>query len=196
MPTSNDSYWDELGVAWRATNADLNAITPKLKTRLRWQGFGMLAIVVVGIPLSVAGLILGLYTLWIGWAHHVWFFLTRGVAIVWMSYLLALASWSLHTGMRGYTGSLMEMIDGSIMRAEGLSRAVRMGYWGCAISVVFGVVGYGIRARFYHPAAMSPVGPLLLLGVSCMALYLYHWHVANDLARFKYLRGALARDTL
>ncbi|MGH8218863.1 MAG: hypothetical protein ACREUT_09915 [Steroidobacteraceae bacterium] len=196
MPTSNDAYWDELGIAWRATNPDLNAITPKLKARLRWQGVGMLGIAVVGIPLSLAGLILGIYTLWVGVSHHTWNFVTRGIAVIAISFVLALASWSLRAGMRGAPGSLMEMIDLAIVRAERLRHAVRMGYWACAIAAVFGLVGYAIRARFYHPAAMSPIWPLIFLGVSCVGLFLYHRHVGKDLARFRYLRRALRGDAL
>jgi hypothetical protein len=194
MPTSNDAYWDELGIAWRMTNPDPNVITPRLIARLRWQRIAMLGLVVAGIPLSIAGLILCVYTLWVGLSFHVWNFLTRGIAFLAISSLLALASWSVRAGLRAYTGSLMEMIDASISRAEGLSRSLRMGYWACAIAAAFGLVGYAIRAHFYHPAAMSPIGPLIFLGVSCAALFFYHRHVRSDLARFRYLRGALARD--
>ncbi|HWG77842.1 MAG TPA: hypothetical protein VN660_13775 [Steroidobacteraceae bacterium] len=194
MPISNDAYWDELGIAWRATNPDLNVITPKLMTRLRWQRIVMLGMMAAGIALSIAGLILGIYTLVAAFSAHIWNFVTRGLAIIVISLLFALASWSVREGLRTHTRSLMEMIDASISRAEGLSRAVQMGYWVCAVAAVFGLVGEAIRARLYHPAAMSPIGSLILLAVSCAALFFYHRHVRSDLARFRYLRGALRSD--
>lgn len=194
MPTSNDDYWDELGIAWRATNPDLTVITPRLMARMRWQRIGMLGMMAVGIPLSIGGLILGIYTLVAGFSFHIWNFVTRGIAVLVISLLFGLASWSVRGGLRAYTGSLMEMIDASISRTEGLTRAVRLGYWVCAVAAVFGLVGYAIRARLDHPAAMSPIGPLIFLGISCAALLLYHRHVRNDLARFRYLRHALGKD--
>lgn len=196
MPTSNDAYFDELGIGWRATNPDLDVITPKLLARLRWQRILMLSMITAGIALSIAGLILGIYTLIAAFSAHIWNYVTRGMAIIAISLLFALASWSVREGLRTHTRSLMEMIDASISRAEGLSRAVRIGYWVCAVAAVFGLVGEAIRARLYHPAAMSPIGSLILLAVSCAALFLYHRHVRSDLARFRYLRGALGSNEL
>jgi hypothetical protein len=189
----NDVYWDELGVAWRAINPEPSVIGPKLEIRLRRQAAAMLAIVILAVPLSIAGLALGIYTLWIGCAHGIWNFVSRGVALVAISSLLVLAAWSRRGSGRVDSSSLTDMLDLGIVQAGRFRRMVRTGYWTCGLAAVFGLIGYGIRVQLHRPPAMSPVEPLLLLALIAIALLLFGRRVRDDLARLKYLRGILSR---
>ncbi|HJS92591.1 MAG TPA: hypothetical protein VJ738_21665 [Steroidobacteraceae bacterium] len=191
--SSNDVYWDELGVAWRAINPEPSVIAPKLETRLRRQAAAVLAIMVVGVPLSIGGLVLGISTAWIGWSHGIWNFIARGVAIIAISSLLAIAAFSRRGSGRVDSSSLADMLDLGIVQAERFRRAVRAGCWACGVAAVLGLLGYGIRVHFYRPPAMSPIEPLVLLALLVIALYLFGRRNRDDLARLKYLRGVLMR---
>jgi hypothetical protein len=189
----NDVYWDDLGVAWRAINPEPRVIGPKLQTRLRRQAAAVLAIIMIAVPLSLAGLVLGIYTLWIGCAHGIWNFIPRGVALIAISSLLALTAWSRRGSGRVAASSLADMLDLGIVQAERFRRVVLTGYWACGVAAVLGLIGYGIRVHFYRPPAISPIEPLLLLALMAIALFLFGRRVRDDLARLKYLRGILTR---
>jgi hypothetical protein len=191
--SSNDVFWDELGVAWRAIDPQPSVIGPKLKTRLRRQAAAVLGIAIVGVPLSIGGLVLGIYTVWIGWSHGIWNFLSRGVALIAISSLLATAAWSRRGSGRVDSGSLVGMLDLGIVQAERFGRVVQAGYWACGVAAALGLIGYGIRVHFYRPPAMSPIEPLLLLALVVIALLLFGRRLRDDLARLKYLRGILRR---
>lgn len=191
--SSNDVYWDELGVAWRAINPEPSVIAPKLETRLRRQAAAVLGIIIVGVPLSIGGLVLGIYTVWIGWSHGIWNFASRGVAVIAISSLLAIAAFSRRGSGRVDSSSLADMLDLGIVQAERFRRVVQAGYRACGVAAVLGLLGYGIRVHFYRPPAMSPIEPLVLLALLAIALSLFGRRVRDDLVRLRYLKGILMR---
>lgn len=192
--SSNDVYWDELGVAWRAIDPDLSVIGPKLENRLRRQAAAVLGIMLIGAPLSVGGLVLGFYTLWIGWSHGIWNFIPRGIAVIAISSLLAMATWSRRGSRRVDSGTLADMLDLGVVQAERFRHVVLAGYWACAAAAVLGLMGYGVRDYWYGRPAMSPIVPLVLLALVAMVLLLFGRRLRADLARLRYLRGVLTRE--
>jgi hypothetical protein len=86
---TQDAYWDDLGVAWTVMSPQAQ-ITPQLKDRLRRQTLFTGAMLFAGLPLALAGVALGVWTIWQGAAVEAWFFVTRGIAIVIISLLSAL----------------------------------------------------------------------------------------------------------
>ena len=59
MTTPRDAYWDELGIAWCAIEPEVNAMTPRLEARLRRQSLLITAVLILGLPLIVAGMLVG-----------------------------------------------------------------------------------------------------------------------------------------
>jgi hypothetical protein len=194
MTKSFDAYWDELGVAWRAINPDPRIISPRLESRLRRQGLAAGGIIAVGLPMSIGGSVLGAYTIWYGWSTGTWNFVTRGIAIVAISWMLAVGAWSLRIGRRAAAGTLAEMIDLAISRAENARDAIRWAYYACAVGALFGLLGYLIRTHSGRPPAMSPVEPLVALALCSVALLLYRRHVLDSLKKFRYLQRALLTE--
>lgn len=194
MTSSTDAYWDQLGVAWRAFNPDSNAIAQRLRLRLRSQAMCANVLAFLGIPLSVATLALGVFTIWIGFSSGAWNFVTRGVALVAIAALLACASWSQRIGVRADTSTLAQMLDLVLLRTRKLRKATVMGIAMCAVAAVFGVAGYAIRIRIGHAPAMSPLEPLALLGLSSVALILYARRGADEIRRLSYLKRALVPE--
>lgn len=107
------------------------------------------------------------------------------------SSFLASAAWSRRGSGRVNAESLADMLDLGITQAERFRRVVLAGYGMCAVAAALGLVGYGIRVHFYRPLAMSPIEPLVLLGLAAVALLLFGRLVTSDLARLTYLRGLL-----
>jgi hypothetical protein len=195
MTTPPDAYWDELGVAWCAINPEINVIMPRLQSRLRRQSVLIMASIVIGLPLSVAGIVLGLGTIWIGWTTGTWNFVTRGVAIVAISIILSIAISSLlRVRASGDARALSEMIDLAIARAERTLIAIRLGFYACAVATVLGLLGTAIRTSLNRLPALSPIVDLAVLAIFALGLFLCGRQARINLARFRYLKRALASD--
>jgi hypothetical protein len=186
-----DAYWDELGVSWRAFNPDLTVIAQRLRLRLRSQAVCASALLVLGMPLSLAILVLGTFTVWLGASTGTWNFVTRGVALIVIAILLAFASWSQRMGARGEASTLSQMIDLAILRVASLRKAALVGIVICAVAAVFGTVGYVIRINMGRAPAMSPLEAWVLLVLAIAVLVLYRHRTAEELKRLRYLRRAL-----
>ena len=92
MTTPRDPYWDELGVAWSAINPDIDVIAPRLKARLRRQSLLITAgASLQGCLSALLAYFLGALTIWSGWTTGTWNFVTRGIAIVAISVILAIS---------------------------------------------------------------------------------------------------------
>jgi hypothetical protein len=195
MTLPRDAYWDELGVAWRAINPDVNVIVPRLKARLRRQSFLIAAGLIAGLPLSAAGLLLGLLTIWSGWNTGTWNFVTRGIAIGVVSLILATAT-SLLLPVRASDAvrAVSEMIDLAIARSQRTLLAIRLGFCACAVAAVFGLAGMAIRTYLTRPPRMSPLVDLAALAICALGLYLYGRQVKVNLDKMRYLKHALAVD--
>lgn len=188
MMEQNDAYWDNLGLAWTAIKPDPKVLMPQLRWRLRWQAMLMGGVVFGGVPVGLAGVGLGVWTIWLGSSVGAWHFVIRGVAIVLISTLAVGAAWSFRSALRDHTESLSAMIELALLRAEKWRLAIGLGYVICAIAAVLGLVGYGIRVHFGKPPAMSPIEPLVLLTAIVVILLLCHAAIRERVAKYRYLK--------
>jgi hypothetical protein len=191
----DEYYWDELGVAWCAVSPEIDAIVPRLTARLRRQSMLMTAAGVVGLPLSVAGLLLGMLTIWSGWTTGMWNFVTRGTAVAAMSVLAASAlSLLLSARASDATRALSDMLDLAVTRSERMLVLIRFGLYACIVAAVFGVVGTVIRTHIAAPPQMSPIVDVAILALAAVGLLLYARHTKATLARLRALKHALTKD--
>jgi hypothetical protein len=190
---TTDAYWDELGIAWKAAETDVTALTPSLKANIRRQSL-LIAVGGVGAAtLSLAGFVIGPLTIWIGVTGGTWHFVVRGIAILVVAAMLAASARAL-SSVRATDNALAlpDMIDLSIGRAVRMLRVIRLALLSCAIAGILGMVGAAIRSSISRPPAMSPLVDLALLALLAIGLALYRRGVRADLAKFEYLRRVLA----
>jgi hypothetical protein len=194
MTKSPDDYWDELGVTWCAIDPNISVIRSRLEARLRRQTEWITAALVIGLPLGVAGVLLGVVTICLGFLGP-WNFVTRGVAILAMSVILTLAVWSLQP-VRSVdtTSALSQMIDLAIDRAHRTLSVIRAGLYACAIAAVFGLVGTAIRTHFGNPPKLSPIIDLVIVALIALAFCLYGRQIRAEGAKYRTLKRALAVD--
>jgi hypothetical protein len=191
MTEPRNPYWDELGIAWTAIEPDLRANMPRMKRKLRWHALLTAVVVFGGIPVGIAGGVLGIWTLWVGLSAGIWNFATRGTAILVISLLVAGLGWSSRSALRDDTQTLSAMIELALLRAEKWYLAIRIGYVSCVVAAAFGMIGYGIRAHSGRPPAMSPVEPMVVLAVLAFVLVLLHRDVRGRITKFRYLKRLL-----
>jgi hypothetical protein len=193
MTGHSDKYWDDLGVAWRAIEIDIDAVTPRLRSQLRRQSLLIRAALVLGVPLAACGIVLGALTVWWGWTTETWNFVTRGIAIGVVSALVlkTLVSFvSIRTDADAR--ALAEMLDLAIRRARTTAVVIRVGLFSCAIAAVLGTVGAVIRTRAARPPALSPVVDVVVLVLVTAILLLYRQHTSVRLAKLRHLQEAIA----
>jgi hypothetical protein len=194
MTEPPDAKWDELGVAWRAIDPNISVIKPRLEARLRRQTEWITAALVIGLPLGVAGVLLGVVTIFLGFLGP-WNFVTRGIAMVAMSTILSLALWSLQPVRSiATTSALSQMIDLAIDRAQRTRSVIRAGFYSCLIAAVFGLIGTAIRTHLGNPPKMSPVIDLVIVALIALVLWLYGRQLRVELAKYAALKRALAVD--
>lgn len=193
MTTPRDAYWDELGIAWRAIEPELAILAPRIKARLRRQSWSITAVLIIGLPLSAAGFVLGAFTIWSGLATGTWNFVTRGVAIGLMSSMAAIAlSMLLPVRASDAAGKLSEMLDLAIARAQRVLATIRLGYYACAIAAVFGLMGAATRTYLTRPPQLSPAVDLAVLAIFALGLFLWGRRVRVNLEKLRYLKRVLA----
>jgi len=141
---TQDAYWDELGLAWTAINPEIMA--PRLKARLRRQTILGRLTVFGGLPLCMAGAVLGAWTLWRGATLEAWFFVTRGLAIITLSLLGGFAAWSFHAAGTDKSDSLAAMVALALRRAQARLVAIRLGLVGLGTTALLGSLGYVLRS--------------------------------------------------
>jgi hypothetical protein len=191
----DDGYWDDLGVAWRATNPDPSVIAPRLEARLRRQSALILTALLIGLPLTALGVGLGVFTIWRGWTTGTWNFVTRGSAIVAISILLAVAMWSLLTVRGGHEArALSAMLELLIARARRTLIVIRLGMAACAIAAVMGLVGTFLRTHASEPPRMSPVIDIVLLAICALGLFVCGRDIRLRLERLRALQRTLDAD--
>jgi hypothetical protein len=193
MTESSDANWDELGVAWRAVDPNVRVIASRLEARLRRQSRWMTTGLVVGLPLSGAGVLLGVATICIGCFSGAWNFVTRGIAIIAMSAILGSAVWTLRVVSNpDSTRPLSALIDRAIDQAQRTLSLVRAGLYACVIAAAFGLIGAAIRTHLGRPPKMSPIVDLVILALVAMVIVLYGRQVRVDLRKYGALKQALA----
>lgn len=190
---TNDSYWDELGIAWCMNRTSTDMVMSKLQARFRRQSILIVTCLVIGLLLGGFGAMLGAFTLWRGWTSETWNFVTRGIALLVTSGIVFMAALRLARVMGGDSvKALPEMLDLNIARARTLLASVYSGLSACAVAMVLGLVGTTLRTT---APAMPPVLDLAILALLALGLFLYGRRVSTQLAKFRYLRGALAADS-
>lgn len=192
MTRPSDAYWDELGIAWCAMDPDINVISPCLEARLRRQSRWITAGLWLGLPISAAGLLLAVFTIWSGWSSGAWNFVIRGIAIGAISTVFAIAVASLlPLNARDATRSLPDMIDLAMNRARRALVLIRLGLFACAFAAIAGGVGTAIRVHFTGPPRMSPIIDMVVLALAAMVLFVCGRPIRLELEKYKALKRAL-----
>jgi len=189
---TQDAYWDELGLAWTAISPDI--IATHLKENLRRQSIFTALAVFATFPISLAGIALGIWTLWHGAFAQAWFFVTRGTAILMMSLMAGFAASSFIPLLADRTQSVAAMIASALARAQRWHKAVRLGYLGLAVAALFGTAGYFLRVQAGKPPALSPLEPLVLLALLALVLFLLQRKARDDIAKYRHLQRLLLED--
>lgn len=189
---TNDAYWDELGIAWVAFDPGLSTLPRALEDRARRESRLFRAGFIMTAALSAAALFLGVWTTWLGLSVGPWNFATRGVAIIIIALLIAMAArafwWA---GASNDACPAGEMMDLTIARARRLLLTIRLSLCACTVAAAFGLFGSAVRAHLSRPPNMSPVVDLSLLALAAVSLGLYGHRVKAELAKFEYLRQVL-----
>jgi hypothetical protein len=193
MTKYSNTYQDELGVAWYAIDPNLSVVASRLKTRLRRQSRWITAGLVIGLPVCAAGILLGVISIAAGGVSGTWNFMTRGIAWIAMSAILAYALASLLDVRSESTASeLSAMIDLAIDRAQKTLSLIAAGFYACVIAAIFGVAGAALRTHFGRPPPLSPIISLAILALIALVLVLYRRQVWVKLGKYRALRQALA----
>lgn len=190
-----DAYWDDLGIAWRAIETDLERVAPRLHARLRRHSFAIASALILGLPLCCAGIALGAFTIWRGWSTEAWNFVTRGIAILLVSALLirALAGFlpfRTHAGTR----TLSDMLDIAIARSRRTLYLIRTAIAAGILAAAFGIAGTLIRIRAGSSPHLSPMIDLIIIALVILRLWLYGRSVSAQGRKFDYLRRTLGAD--
>jgi hypothetical protein len=191
----DDSYWDDLGVAWRAMDPDPKLLTPRLQARLRRQSFAIGTALVLGLPLGAAGLVLGGFTLWRGWTTGTRNFVTRGIAIALISGLLVYALASLLPFRKHIDVQVLsDMLDIATARIKRTLFLIRTAIVACLIATVFGIIGTAIRTHAGSPPRLSPVIDVIIIALIVLCLWLYERRLSAERRKFDYLRRNLGAN--
>ena len=194
MTKYSNTYQDELGVAWYAIDPNLSAIASRLKIRLRRQSRWITAGLVVGLPLCAAGILLGVTSIGVGGISAQWNFVTRGIAWVAMSAIIAYALASLLDVRSETTASeLSAMIELAINRAQKTLALIAAGFYACVIAAIFGLAGAALRTHIGRPPQLSPIIALAILALIALVLFLYRRQVWVKLERYRALREAVTQ---
>ena len=190
-----DPYWEKLGITWCITNPQVNIIMPRLKSRLRRQSLFIMTGLAFGLILSIAGFLLGVFTIWRGCTTGAFNFIIRGIAILAISGLLSI-SWSQLLPVRAsdYAKSLSEMIDLVIARSERMLILIRLGLYACAVAAILGSLGAIIRTHLTRQPALPPVVDLAVLLILGLGFFFFGRYTRGHLEKMKYLKQTLATD--
>ena len=148
-----------------------------------------------GLILSIAGFLLGVFTIWRGCTTGAFNFIIRGIAILAISGLLSI-SWSQLLPVRAsdYAKSLSEMIDLVIARSERMLILIRLGLYACAVAAILGSLGAIIRTHLTRQPALPPVVDLAVLLILGLGFFFFGRYTRGHLEKMKYLKQTLATD--
>jgi hypothetical protein len=195
MTENSKAFWDDLGFAWQVAEPERGLIVPRLSERLRRQSLLIALGIAGGVLLAGAGALLGAFTLWIGWSAGAWNFIPRGIAILAISTIVALATASLWPVRASDNArALPDMLQLTVGRLAGTLRIIQLGLVACFTAAVLGLLGAAVRMYFFRAPTVSPVLDLALLAAVAIGLALYRKRVSNELLRFRYLQEALSAE--
>jgi hypothetical protein len=192
---TQDAYWDDLGLAWTAIRPNPQILAPRLKERLRRQTAFAAVIFFAGVPLSLAGCALGVWTVWFGASTQTWNFIPRGLGLLAISLMAVFAAASFRGTLRDDAASLRVMIELSLSRTEKWRQALGLAWFSCAAAALFGMAGYGISVYFKKPHLLAPVEPLiitLLLGLVFLGL---QKKAKQDILKYRHLKNLLLEES-
>ncbi len=195
MNTTDDRFWDDLGVAWRAVEIPHALLMPRLRKKLNRETWRQR----VSYTLSaIAG--------FCGIAFGAWFFIkSRQLAGKWIGVIvwaataaaIALDVWKIATPTSGDTLSLMGMIDLSISRAKRQQRAAKTCYAGCIIVLLADalILYLGFSHLHIHlvrwRAVVIAFAIVFLIGLACYGYRLGRTSRERE-ARFRHLKRVLS----
>ena len=198
-----DTYFDELGTAWRANIPDIDALTIRLSARLRRQTLINRAVVTLEMALTVLGITIGASLVWTGiFGQGSWRNTAGGLLIIVVTVIAVALSVSVLRGENGDSKSLSSMIDLAISRAERSFRRLRMMYFSCAALAVY------IAAMWIvHPAidklppdvvhhrllSATKFGIIWTAGWTIWAIY-RRGRAQQELAKLRHLKVILTAD--
>jgi hypothetical protein len=192
MQPVDDSFWDELGISWRASVRDVDVVTSRLEVRLKtqraWLAFGTF----LSASATVLGLGLSIWTLWTGWSNQWWHFLVRGTTIAVVAAVTLMTTLALRSRDDPASGSLQEMLQLCVARTGRLVRVADLGGFAVLVLAAGGTVGYLLRLRSGHGPAASLVTDLLALALVGSALLAFRIVQVRSLRRYRHLTQALA----
>ena len=169
------------------------ALVPGLQARQRRQA-ALIGAAVLGAT-GVAGLALGIFTLWQGWSLGAAYFALRGTGILAVASLALLAARTLRRATGPADGKdLAGLLDLELGRAFAAIGVVRLGLAACATALLCGLAGTAIRYASGDPPALSPLVDVALLAGGALALLLAGFRAHARLLKFAYLRRVLRRD--
>ena len=103
--------------------------------------------------------------------------------------------WARRSPLRRATGSLMELIDLTILRARRSERFAWAQYFTTAAAIVFVVAMYfndaGVSTAPYHDAGRATVAVVIFV-VYAVGVGFYHWYARQRGRRFNELRRSFA----
>jgi hypothetical protein len=187
MKPEDDSFWDELGIAWRASVSNPDLVQRNVERRLHIQRALLAAGTIVAAGVAAASLGLAAWSIWAGWTHSVAHFLTRGATLAVVSVLATVATFALRSRNEPAHGSLREMTLAAAARTERLIRAADLGCLALVVLVVGGLLGYGLRLHSGRPPALPASSAVLALLVAGLVLVMYRRDQKRALAKFRHL---------
>jgi hypothetical protein len=191
---TDEPFWDELGIAWRAAPPAASGSLDRMRASFRRQARQVrLAVALAAVGGTGLGA-LGAFTLWQGWRLGALNFGTRGLAVLIVAAILWLMAATLWPVRNDDALSLSEFADLGLARARRCRRAVVLGLTGCAVAAVLGTVGWALRTAADHPPALSPVIDLAVLAVLAVIVEALRRHFRGEDARFAYLKRALGEQ--
>jgi hypothetical protein len=189
---TDEPFWDELGIAWRAATPAGNGSLDRMRASFRRQAQQIRLAVALAV-LGGTGLgALGAFTLWQGWKLAALNFGTRGLAVLIVAAILWVTAATLWPVRNDDALSLGDFADLGLARARRCRRAVVLALAGCTAAAVLGTVGWALRTAADHPPALSPVIDLAVLALLAAIVEALRRHFRGEEARFAYLRKALA----
>ncbi len=188
MNTTDDRFWDDLGIAWRAVEIDSASLVPRLRARLRREV--LLQRASSAVMTTCAIILVAAAVLWIKITHIIGWWIAALLAVFFAA-ATPLVRWVERTPISGDTESLTGMIDLSISRAKRQQRESRIAYPMCLILLLTNsLILYIASTRYRHPVAWAWL--LIATVVAAITLAAYGYRLGRSShereARFSHLR--------
>jgi hypothetical protein len=167
----HDMDWEQLGMVWRATAIDKEALVAQLRSRLQRQMLFRRLEIAAEIFFTILAVFAGIFL----WKNMEGADRWRQIALVASLFALVAGSWAVSVWMRRGTGgeaqTLTAMIDLAIARAESRRRRV----FGIALGGVIGIL-WGVA--FWFLFSDPDDGPHSITGLAFILSWCCVWAVA------------------